>query len=89
MKIYGQILALAAFAGLVAGCGVTGGDKLRNENKNLKEQVAALQAQLDEANAAIKSYTDMDIDSIKKSAAGNCLAFSASNICPELDVSLW
>lgn len=49
MKIYGQILALAAFAGLVAGCGVTGGDKLRNENKNLKEQVAALQAQLDEA----------------------------------------
>ena len=37
--------------------------------KTEKDAASAVQAQLDEANAAIKSYTDMDIDSIKKSAA--------------------
>ena len=34
-----------------------------------KDSTAAVQKQLDEANTTIKSYTDMDIDSVKKSAA--------------------
>ena len=34
-----------------------------------KDSAAAIQTQLDEANTTIKSYTDMDIDSVKKSAA--------------------
>ncbi len=34
-----------------------------------KNNAATIQTQLDEANTTIKSYTDMDIDSIKKSAS--------------------
>lgn len=37
--------------------------------KTEKDSAAAIQKQLDEANTAIKSYTDMDIESVKKSAA--------------------
>lgn len=34
-----------------------------------KDSAAAIQTQLDEANTTIKSYADMDIESVKKSAA--------------------
>lgn len=44
-------------------------DTYNADIKTEKDSAAAIQTQLDEANTTIKSYTDMDIDSVKKSAA--------------------
>ncbi len=44
-------------------------DTYNADIKTEKNSAAAIQTQLDEANTTIKSYTDMDIDSVKKSAA--------------------
>lgn len=44
-------------------------DAYNADIKTEKDSAAAIQTQLDEANTTIKSYTDMDIDSVKKSAA--------------------
>lgn len=40
-----------------------------NDIKTEKDAAETLKTQLDEANAAIKSYADMDIEGVKKSAA--------------------
>ena len=44
-------------------------DTYNADIKTEKDSAAAIQTQLDEANTTIKSYADMDIDSVKKSAA--------------------
>ncbi|MBR3422688.1 MAG: phage scaffolding protein [Ruminococcus sp.] len=44
-------------------------DTYNADLKTEKDSIAAVQKQLDEANTTIKSYTDMDIEGIKKSAA--------------------
>ena len=44
-------------------------DTYNADIKTEKDSAAAIQTQLDEANTTIKSYADMDIESVKKSAA--------------------
>lgn len=48
MNIYGKILSISATALVIAGCAVTGGNSLKKENTELKNQLAALQSQLDD-----------------------------------------
>lgn len=47
MKIYEKILALVAAAGIVTGCAVSG-NSLKSENTRLRNEIAALQAQVDD-----------------------------------------